>query len=354
VKDAEGEAFLPGAPSPNITVPTTTYKTRRVLPRNVLPVDFQRVRSSHQHLPLVMLLVLTQLSVGAFVADLVLDRLAGPDSAVIGRPYRSVVALAMGLLALGASIFHLGRPLYAFRAVLGIRTSWMSREVLAFGLFAKCAMLYALSFWIAPLLRHFGVKPPPPDVIWSAQGVLGWVVVGSGVLGVFCSMMLYQVTSRRWWSAARTSARFALTAAVLGLSTTSVTLLVAGFLDDSIGNARLAAMSLLTPLALVSVVKLASDAVILLHLRDRGLGELKRTARLLIGELRRPAAARAVLGAFGAGLAYVLSTAHGVPATDLLVWLLVIWGALFAGEVLERMLFFRALSAPKMPGAVGP
>jgi DMSO reductase anchor subunit len=26
---------------------------------------------------------------------------------------------------------------------------------------------------------------------------------------------------------------------------------------------------------------------------------------------------------------------------------------LFAGELLERMLFFKALSAPKMPGAIG-
>ena len=126
-----------------ITVPTTTYKTQRALPRNVIPADFHRVRSSHQHLPLVLLLVLTQLSVGAFVTDLVLGGFEAQHALGVGRPYQSVVALLLGLLALGASVFHLGRPKYAFRAVLGIRTSWMSREALAFGLFAQAAVAYA-------------------------------------------------------------------------------------------------------------------------------------------------------------------------------------------------------------------
>ncbi|MCH2110033.1 MAG: 4Fe-4S dicluster domain-containing protein, partial [Polyangiaceae bacterium] len=35
--EAQGDAFLPGAPSPGITAPTTAYATERNLPRNVLP-----------------------------------------------------------------------------------------------------------------------------------------------------------------------------------------------------------------------------------------------------------------------------------------------------------------------------
>ena len=45
----------------------------------------------------------------------------------------------IGLFALGSSILHLGRPQYAFRAVLGLKTSWLSREILSFGLFAGTA-----------------------------------------------------------------------------------------------------------------------------------------------------------------------------------------------------------------------
>src|SRR5689334_4343401 len=67
VEDAQADAFLPGAPPPSITVPTTVYKTAEVLPRNTLPADFFAVRPAQQHMPLVIMLVLTQLSVGTLV-----------------------------------------------------------------------------------------------------------------------------------------------------------------------------------------------------------------------------------------------------------------------------------------------
>ena len=50
---------------------------------------------------------------------------------------------ALGMLGMGASLFHLGRPLYAFRAFIGIFTSWLSREIVCFGAFAGLASLYA-------------------------------------------------------------------------------------------------------------------------------------------------------------------------------------------------------------------
>jgi Fe-S-cluster-containing dehydrogenase component/DMSO reductase anchor subunit len=354
LEDAQGEAFLPGAPPPTVTVPTTIYKTRRAMPRNVLPADFHRVRSSHQHFPLVVLLVLTQLSVGTFVADLVSTGLGGETFLAIGRPHRSLVALAMGLLALGASTFHLGRPAYAFRAVLGIRTSWMSREVLAFGLFAASAMTTAALYWVEPAARALGFAVPPAAVIDHARSIFGWVVAASGALGVFCSVMLYQVTSRRWWSLARTSYRFVLTSAVLGLATTVVSVLVYGFVDGGFEAARAAATSLLPSLALVAALKLGADAEIFLHLKSRGLGELKRSALLLVGELKKFAASRFALGLGALGLVWILSRSPGIGPEVMLGLALASWALFVGGEGLERMLFFRALSAPKMPGAVGP
>ncbi|HVR21602.1 MAG TPA: DmsC/YnfH family molybdoenzyme membrane anchor subunit, partial [Polyangiaceae bacterium] len=294
LEDAQGEAFLPGAPAPTLTVPTTLYKTQRAMPRNLLPADFHRVRSSHQHFPLVVFLVLTQLSVGAFVADLAMADLGG--SLAMGRPQRSLLALAMGLLALAASTFHLGRPAYAFRAVLGIRTSWMSREVLAFGLYAGSAMLQSSLYWIEPVGATLGIAVPSAATLDPLRRVVGFLVAASGVLGVACSVILYQVTSRRWWSAARTSYRFVLTSAVLGLATTIVGILFAGVLDGRAEMALAATRSLAVPLLAVASLKLLADAEIFLHLRARGLGELKRTALLLVGELRRFSAARFGLG----------------------------------------------------------
>jgi formate dehydrogenase iron-sulfur subunit len=354
LEDAQGEAFLPGAPSPNITVPTTTYKTRRVLPRNVVPADFHRVRSSHQHLPLVLLLVLTQLSVGAFVTDLVLGGFGQSHALGIGRPYQSVVALLLGLLALGASIFHLGRPKYAFRAVLGIRTSWMSREALAFGLFAQAAVAYAALFWAEPIARLVGFTLPPSELIARVRGGLGLAVAASGALGVLCSVMIYQVTSRRWWSAARTTSRFVLTAAILGISTTSLSLLAAGGLEHNLLAVRATVTWLSTHLAVLSLVKLLLDVEILVHLRERGLGELKRTALLLIGELRAPAGLRLGLGALGTLFAALMANGAAYGSAGFAALALLSWACLLGGELFERILFFRALSVPKMPGAIGP
>ncbi len=63
------------------------------------------------------------------------------------RPLLAANALGFGLLALVASVFHLGRPLYAFRAVLGLRHSWLSREIVAFGLFAGLATAYSMRWY---------------------------------------------------------------------------------------------------------------------------------------------------------------------------------------------------------------
>ena len=69
--------------------------------------------------------------------------------------------LALGLLALAASTLHLGRPLYAFRAMLGLRHSWLSREIVAFGLFATLATAYAACRWLrrAVVARALTIAP---------------------------------------------------------------------------------------------------------------------------------------------------------------------------------------------------
>ena len=66
VQQSESNQFLPAAPEPGITLPTTVYKSSKPLPRNLLPADYYSANRQHSHLALVIMLVLTQLSVGAF------------------------------------------------------------------------------------------------------------------------------------------------------------------------------------------------------------------------------------------------------------------------------------------------
>src|SRR5690606_1779603 len=180
--------------------------------------------------PLVWLLVLTQLSVGAFCVEQILARLApGAHS-----PLHAAVALVLGLIALHASLLHVGRPLYAFRAILGIRTSWMSREIAAFGAYAALASAYAALTALSRGWLSFVVGVVPA---WLSEGsqltpVLGLVVCGVGLVAVFCSVMLYAVTGRRWWSVPRTFARFYATAALLGTVTSLIVSLTSAALSD--------------------------------------------------------------------------------------------------------------------------
>jgi len=272
VERAATGSLVPGAPASSITVPTTVYRSERPLDPDMQAADHFSLRPAQAHPPLAVMLVLTQLAVGAFL-------LAG------GR----WVALASGVVAMAASVLHLGRPLYCFRAVLGVRHSWLSREILAFGAFAALAAL-----------------PVPP--VFTAI---------AGLAGVACSVMVYAVTRRTWWRLGPTTFRFAATTLACGLAVRLV-------LSPSPARAAL--------LAGVVVVKLAWEASVFLP-RDP---DLERTAILLRRDLATPTGWRFVLGGIAVVLAFVL------PVAAL--------AALVLGELLERSLFFRAVTAPRMPG----
>jgi len=139
------------------------------------------------------MLVLTQLAVGAFVAGLLLPGGSERVDAAAG--------LVFGLVALGASVLHLGRPRYCFRAVIGLRHSWLSREIVAFGAFAALAALYAIH---------------PTPTIGAAAAV-------TGVAGVGCSVMIYVVTRRPHWRARFVAPRFAVTTVLCGTAATLLT-----------------------------------------------------------------------------------------------------------------------------------
>jgi len=86
-------------------------------------------------------------------------------------PYLGGAALTMGLGSL-----HLGRPSRSYRAVLNIRRSWLSREVLTLSAFFATAVAYA---WLAP------------DSL-----VLGAVASLLGFSALYCGDQVYSVLER--------------------------------------------------------------------------------------------------------------------------------------------------------------
>ena len=189
-------ADAPGLPSADDSISTT----RITLPHNLLPdtgrVDTNRIELEHPHWPLVFMLVVTQLSVGAFAMLWLLD-LIGHD---LGLYISAVASLSLAGLSLGASTLHLGRPAYAWRALKGLRTSWLSREVLGLSAFAGVASAYAGMLFLD--------LPGRPAV--------GLLTALCGAAGITCSARIYIVRARPSWCSGYTTAEFFATAILLG------------------------------------------------------------------------------------------------------------------------------------------
>lgn len=347
-EESEANQFLPGAADPDYTLPTTIYKTQRPLPRNVLPADHFSAKPEHAHWPLIAMLVLTQMSVGAFVVEQLMGRIQ--ELPWIGQqfsgglPTPRYAALILGLTGMAASVMHLGRPLYAFRAVLGLRTSWLSREIVAFGLFAFAAVAYTLaSLWMPRLSESLGIA-----------------TAATGLLAVLCSVMVYVDTHRPFWNFVDTNQKFMLTAAVLGLPVALLFALASAAISPELSVSRVMrefGRPMLMSVMVAAAAKLFCDARVLIHLRSRRLTPLKRSAILMTGELAMPTMLRFFFGAIGGLLLpLVLLSEHSLAAGagfhPLFIGLAVglIGLTLTIGELLERYLFFTAAVAPRMPG----
>lgn len=333
--------FLPGAPPPDYTLPTTRYISGREWPRDVEAADQNSLKPQPAHLSLILMLVVTQLSVGAFCIETFL-RLNYPQNLMTQlSPFHSFAAFGLGLLALVASTFHLGRPFQAWRSFIGLRTSWLSREILAFGLFAFLATLQALAFWF-----------PRRGLLAGPGG--GAVVSAAGLLGIFCSVMIYHDTRRTFWNGKLTAAKFLGTTLVLGsASLLFLTTLQAVVAPAMTGHRAYTALTdcLATMLVLVSCLKLTFEAGLFLRsLTSEDIG-IRGSGRLMSGELKEITTARYLLGAIGGmilpGAFLLQKPAPGWATLGFTVWLLVF---VLGAEILERRLFFAAVVPPRMPG----
>lgn len=349
IEDSEANLFLVGAPEPGYTIPSTLYKSSKVLPRNMLPADYFAARPQHAHWPLIWMLVLTQLSVGGFcIEQLLASGWLSIDETLLEsiRPMHIIVALVLGLIGIHAAVFHLGRPFYAFRALLGLRTSWLSREIVGFGVFAAAASAYTAALWLDSRGQGLGHL--------SERG-LGIATALAGIASVMCSVMIYADTRREFWEFGATTRKFLLTCLILGLPTGVLCAFAAAiFLPDV--DVSLVKLQIARPLwqMLIAVTsfKLLAEATIFVSLFQHRHTALKRTATLMAGELSRETFFRFLSAGLGGILLPLCLLANSGLSNQLLVALgAVSLALLFAGELLERYLFFTAVVAPKMPGS---
>jgi Fe-S-cluster-containing dehydrogenase component/DMSO reductase anchor subunit len=312
-------ALVPGAFGSSYTQPGTRYLSRDPLPATLAPADAAVLRLEPAHIPLIAMLTLTQLAAGmAAAAALLYGSLD-----VMGRTTVAFAAAAMMAIGLGASVFHLGRPMGAWRAFLGLRTSWLSREIVAFGIFfpmiaAAAAIESAIGLGLMPMRDAFAV-------IFAAAAF--------GILSVGCSAMVYVDTRRAFWNVCQTFGKFLGTCAVLGSAGAASAL---QFADPAVsGLASEVAATLLAAKMIWEATCLAWSQ------RAEGFSWRASTAASL-GPLSAWVSVR-----FWAGIAAVLLFAFPDQGLVTIAFLLAM-----CGEVAERWVFFRGVTAPRMPGGL--
>jgi formate dehydrogenase iron-sulfur subunit len=310
--------MLPGAFESAYTKPTTTYTSRKPIPANARGASAGNSRPEPAHWPLVWMLVLTQTAAGLYVA-IWLASIFKPRAFDLCGFSLSILGFALLIAGLTASIFHLGRPLGAWRAFLGLRRSWMSREIAAFALFmlsAGATLLYRT----------------PTLAITTA-----WL----GLLSVFCSAMIYIDTRRSSWAPSLTFPRF----------------FGATFLLGSSGVASILSFLTLTRSAkIVSIAHIAAWSAMAIRtilffwetrIRLRFPKELRSVNRFTLLNSLDPFNLSNLLFTLSTtcGVLAIFSSASAAAWFASLSFISTLWS-----QIIERHFFFTTSTAPRMPG----
>ena len=252
---------------------------------------------------------LIQLSAGALLLATLAHR-AGPLALTI--------LLALTAFTLNISVLHLGRPAYAWRAVAGWKRSWLSREILLFGLFFAALATLTAASWLNP-------SHPLPTLLTT----LYWIAPTLGFAGILASAFIYTVPARPAWNTLHTPVDFVLSALVLGTAAAPVLHQAELLLHHltSLGTIQPALFSA-KPLAFTALAWALNQLIRKHRLENANLYEYRASAALLQSHnLRDLVTALFVLAA-------------AAPLLQLAGYPLLALAAAFAAVVSARYLFF--------------
>lgn len=162
--------------------------------------------------PLILFTVLGQTAIGIIFCLWWLEHKREKTNTQASTAYQSLVktsVLTAGILlavAMLSSVFHLGHPFVAYRALTHLSTSWLSREIL---LFVLTFMAWAYLFWQS-------TKPGS-----KLKGILG-LTAGLGFLGIISSALIYTLPRVPAWNNMGPIIFFLFTSVILGALTTAM------------------------------------------------------------------------------------------------------------------------------------
>ena len=349
-----GQADAPHVPDSGMTISTTRITLPENVPASVMKANRHRIEPEHPHTSLIFMTVLTQLATGGFLTLWLGDLLSHFISFL--KPLKNFLPFgACGMLmvtgiALFAAIFHLGRPLHAYKALRMWKRSWLSREVLFFALFSKLGALYA-GFLLAD---HFWKLSIPQNLMFGLGGLVNLL----GIAGVYASAKIYLVPARPAWDTIRTPIRFFLTGFILGplfaLVVYSFYVMNQSkqFVDFSFQGPASAFLAVSSVAGFAQLLVLLSR---LFYLRDNQSDELYGSTFLLIHRFKNIFLVRLaflVLGSFifPFVLFHLLSVEH-LSQGKFIGFALTSFLFSIAGEMLGRFLFFVTVVPKSIPGS---
>ena len=350
VERSEAGVFLPGAVGPEISMPTTTYTSAKPLPSNVLPADYHRVRKEDAHLPLVFMLVLTQLSVGTFIWDFLLKIFWDGGVSTFGKAFYSGRSAWIGPDGPGGQ-----HPASRPAAICLSRRTGSTHFLVEPGnthLRALCGCRHGVCAEFLcgpPACRCRKLAEPSrsrPMGIWTDRALRRGrgVQFGYGITGV---------TRRPLWRTPLTAFKFFFTALLLGLSLTllvSVAALAAG--SPSAWDTFLHSSGQIMAFLIMGLTgaKLVQEGALLFHLREPFQSPERRAALLMTGALKRYTAWRLATALAGGILVPLyLATAFPGPVAGVTLCALSFF-TLVGSELLERFLYFTTSVTKRMPG----
>lgn len=281
--------------------------------------------------------ILAQLAVGMVLALMIVRAYAarklGEEKAsrLTEMPFYAIVPIMV--LAMVASLFHLGKVLHIFGAVPNLGTSWMSREVVFAVAFMILTAVFAFLQW-----RKIGSA--------ALLTVVGWITVVTGVALVYCMGMTYMLPVQPAWHTLATPVNFYLTSLLLGVLGTAVFLVVVSARMQKDAATEEFVNGALRAIAISAIVLLGAQFVVLpiymAFLGTQGPAAVQ-TLKSLFNDYAVILGVRVFLVFAGAGVlaAYLHRKASGsgneTVLTDLTYGAFVL--VLF-GEVLARFLFY--------------
>ncbi|MGB9669390.1 MAG: dimethyl sulfoxide reductase anchor subunit family protein [Anaerolineales bacterium] len=293
---------------------------------------------------LITFTILAQMSVGSFVILGVVHNYAIRKAGMKEADRLSDRALfAVGfvlLLGLAASLFHLGVPWKAYRAVTNINTSWLSREILSGVLFAFFGAVFTFLQW-----RKIGS--------FSSRNIVAWIAVLIGLALLYCMSRVYLLPTEPSWNSLATPITFFTTAFLLGALAIGVAFVANYSYLQRNQNVELNVQrdllrDSLRGIAIASLILLGVEFVVLpIYLASLSAGPAAavQSAKIIVGTYAWVLVLRLILEFVGAGIFALFLYKNALSAGKEKILGNLIYAAfafVLVAEVLGRFLFYAA------------